>query len=498
MRPGVVFVALVLVFGPGSAGSAHAQSAPPAADPNKAATEQARRHFKSGVKLYQDANYSAALAEFEAAYAVKPGPGSLQNIALCQKALFRYGEAADTLGKLLRRHDAELSEGERAAARQAKEELENLVGALRIRVKPDQASVTLDGKPLGQAERMSAIRVNVGEHTLSAEAPGYAAVTKTVRVASGREEVPVELALEPVSGFVDVRASDPGAAIAIDGKPVALGQWVGPLTAGEEHLVQVYRSGFQPFEQRIRLERGQMLVIMGKLGPATAPGEETGGTPATAGALPSPPVKAKPVGWYAQGTLTFYGTRSKPFDFELDGASSAAGGIGARVGYRIWPTLALDGFLELGRLAVEGACDDSSPSVVEVGITCADSDRVIRDYEIGWFRLGPIFRLMNAHERWRVVGGIGTGFVYHRFHLGASEDGNFGEANTNGADPYFLLELGFSANWRHVIFGLDLVTILDGTRGLDAGNESAFEDSGRTLAFFGIGVRIGYSQWAAR
>src|SRR5262249_55069157 len=158
--------------------------------------------------------------------AAKPGPGSLQNVALCQKALFRYGEAADTLGKLLRRHDAELSEGERAAARQAKAELETLVGALRIRVTPEQARVTLDGAAIGPAERMSAVRVNVGEHTLAAEANGYAPVTKTVRVAGGQREVAVDIALEPVSAFLDVRAGDPGAAIAVDGKPLALGQWV--------------------------------------------------------------------------------------------------------------------------------------------------------------------------------------------------------------------------------------------------------------------------------
>ena len=58
-------------------------------------TEAARSHFKTGVKLYQDGDYTGALAEFQAAYDFKPGPGSLQNIALCQKALFRYAEAAD-------------------------------------------------------------------------------------------------------------------------------------------------------------------------------------------------------------------------------------------------------------------------------------------------------------------------------------------------------------------------------------------------------------------
>ncbi|HEX6766936.1 MAG TPA: hypothetical protein VF103_15680, partial [Polyangiaceae bacterium] len=90
---------------------------PPPADANEpdAKTLEARRHFKAGVKLYQDGSYATALAEFEAAYENKPGPGSLQNVALCQKALLRYPEAADTLHHLLERHGAELSEEEKTA-----------------------------------------------------------------------------------------------------------------------------------------------------------------------------------------------------------------------------------------------------------------------------------------------------------------------------------------------------------------------------------------------
>src|SRR6187399_627350 len=98
--------ALLLAFLFGAAPrAAHAADPDPAsAVANAEATAEARRHFKLGIKLYQDTNYPGALAEFEAAYAAKPGPGSLQNIALCQKALFRYREAAATLEQLLKSH----------------------------------------------------------------------------------------------------------------------------------------------------------------------------------------------------------------------------------------------------------------------------------------------------------------------------------------------------------------------------------------------------------
>jgi hypothetical protein len=93
---------MLLALGAKAEPSGAAPASPGATD----ATEAARAHFKAGVRLYQDQNFAGALAEFLASYELKPGPGSLQNVALCQKALFRYGEAADSLTQLLTLHDA--------------------------------------------------------------------------------------------------------------------------------------------------------------------------------------------------------------------------------------------------------------------------------------------------------------------------------------------------------------------------------------------------------
>ena len=91
-------------------GVARAQPAGEAPSTTDAATEEARKHFHNGIKLYGEQNFKGALAEFDAAYRLKPGPSSLKNIALCQKALFRYTDAVDTLGKVLARYDKELSD----------------------------------------------------------------------------------------------------------------------------------------------------------------------------------------------------------------------------------------------------------------------------------------------------------------------------------------------------------------------------------------------------
>ena len=128
------------------AGSAAAQEPPPdpkpvPAEPPDALTLQARRHFKTGTKLYRDGNYGGALAEFEEAYRLKPGAGSLQNVALSQKGLFRYSESATTLEQLLAKHGTELSEGERRAIGEALTELKGLIASIRLRIKPETARV---------------------------------------------------------------------------------------------------------------------------------------------------------------------------------------------------------------------------------------------------------------------------------------------------------------------------------------------------------------------
>ena len=95
------------------------EAKPPAREAPDTQTLEARRHFKSGTKLYRDGNYGGALAEFEEAYRLKPGAGSLQNVALSQKGLFRYSEAAGTLEQLLAAHRQSLALHTAFAARGA-------------------------------------------------------------------------------------------------------------------------------------------------------------------------------------------------------------------------------------------------------------------------------------------------------------------------------------------------------------------------------------------
>ena len=410
---------------------AEAQAAEPVAanaSPGAAATEAARAHFKTGVKLYQDANYTGALTEFETAYSLKPGPGSLQNVALCQKALFRYGEAVDSLTRLLTHHDAELSDAERTAAKRARDELDALVGTVRLVVSPPGADVTIDGQPLTLIARGAPLRLNVGEHALGATAPGYARTTTTLRVASGQREVTVELTLTP------------------DPTP----------------------------------ERGTLPVV-GAEPRATAPL-----TPASAAV--APPEK-RAVGWYGAGAVSLLGTGDTPFRYDLAKAKQNAWGLGLHVGRRIRPAVAVEGLLEYDVLKVRGACDHQAGEQASEQVLCGDPGEIIANYLVRSLRFGPTLGLMTTDPRFRALGGLGLGLVWHELRVGLDKG--------HSVNPYLLLEVGIGANTKHVLFALAAELLVDGARGIGhRGDEAAFARSDRSLLFAGLNLRVGYSEWA--
>lgn len=474
--------------GPGAATPPGPAAPAPAPEAPDQATLDARRHFKSGTKLYRDGNYGGALAEFEEAYRLKPGAGSLQNVALSQKGLFRYAEAAASLEQLLARHASELSEAERKAVDDALAELRALIASVRLRVEPAHARVLLDGRSLSAADLAAPIVLNVGEHALSVDAPGYAPERRVLRVAGGQRELPVEVVLRCTAGFVDVTSNDPTANIAIDGLPKARRAYRGPVEPDAEHLVQVYREGVETFEQTFRVGLCKTVSIA-----ATLEGVETA---APAQVSPDAPLESAPTrrnrrGFYALASLDLLGLSEQPLNLDLSKAQGGGGvgALGLRGGYRLSSPVAIDLMLDVGALNVTGAFDKTTMTT--------------RDYSMRSVHFGPDLKLMTTGESLRFVTTVGAGLVHHRLAVGAG--GGASSAEVNGLDPYFLLELSFGFNYRHFLGELGLIALIDGTTALQKGfpsnapndpNAGLTSDLGTALTMVGIGLRGGFSQWS--
>ncbi len=470
-----------------------AQTATTTSAPDAAANEQARRHFRTGIKLYRDTNYKGALAEFEAAYRDKPGPGSLQNVALSLKALFRYAEATDTLRLLLERHGEELNDNERAAVRQALTELEGLVGTLSVQVVPPNAELGLDGRSVGLEDFARGQPVNVGEHTLTVEANGYARHAQIVRIAS-QQRIAIEVRLKPTAGFLEVVASDPMAAIAIDDEPLAFARWTGPITPDVEHVVQVYRDGFEPFEQVVRLGLGQTLRLEGVLGPPTGAVIDVAPLPKKPTA---PPRSRANTGLYALASIGVTGLNDAPLDLQLrsSNADMTVPSFGLRAGYRLSSAIAIEGAFDYGQVNVTGACQVQAEAPNEA---CFAE----RNFSLRSLRLGPNLRLMTSGETLRFVTSVGAGVVVHHLRLSPTGDGSPLKGGVaTGADPYFSLELGAAYNFRHFLAELGVIALIEGAGGLrgrfDESERTAVFASG-TLPMLGFTLKVGYSQWAPR
>lgn len=474
---------VVLAVAPARAQSSEAPAAaaaPPAPDTTDNATLEARRHFKAGTKLYRDGNYGGALAEFEEAYRLKPGAGSLQNVALSQKGLFRYAESAETLEQLLSKHGAELSDGERKAVEDALSELKGLIASIKLHVTPAGARVLLDGRQLSEAEWGAALVVNVGEHTLSVDAPGYAPERKLLRIAGGQRELPVNVDLRCVSGFVDVTTNDPTANIAIDGLPKARRAYQGPVEPDQDHLLQVYREGVEPFEQTFQVGVCKTTSIHALLeGLDTAPPVDAASATQPADAPP----KRVQRGFFGLVTLDLLGLSKQPLALNLDKAQSGGGvgALGLRVGYRLSNPVALDARLDIGGLSVVGAYDDNTMKT--------------RDYSLTSIHFGPDLKLMTTGEKLRFVTTLGVGIVHHRLSLKKEPP-----EEVRGIDPYFAIELGMGFNYRSFMGEIALVALIDGSSSLQNGfsqdaNKALLKDLGTTLPMAGIGLRGGFSTW---
>ncbi len=479
--------------------SAQPAANPPAPGPAAAASDDdktaaARKHFQNGIKLFQDGHYAGALAEFEAAYGLKPGPSSLKNIALSQKALYRYAEAADSLRNVLSRHASELSDDERRAVEQAIEELASLVGSIVIRVTPDSAKVTLDGRAIDATQRKDSINLNVGEHTIVAEAPGYARASRTIRVAGGQRNVPVDISLQATAGFLVVRAQHPDDAIAVDNVGKAFHRWSGPLTPGE-HYVQVYRSDqrYKAFDQRVLISVGKTVEIdvppLELLPPDEVPDPQTG-----------QPKSRQLRGWYGLVALSFLGMRDAPDGLEVDESNVAGASFGVRAGYRLWTPIAVEMLLEGSRFEVKDACDKN--------VDNQNGGCVKREFTLDAVRLGPNLRIMSGGETIRFTSTLGAGAVRHVLEVkpladnvqlasGDTPDEAARATKAKGWDPYFLLEVGAQFNWGHILMEANVTAFIDGASNAKDGGYHPFEETGGLVAV-GLGLRGGWSEWTPR
>jgi hypothetical protein len=168
---------------PAASASVSASTPPPPPPPPTSPEEaEARRHFDTGLKLYKEKLFEAALLEFEQSYKIISRPSALRNVAQCQRDLKRFAEAYSAYERLLSVHGAQLTPVETQAVKKALKDIESVTGVLVFDVNEPGATITVDGREVAVTPVSGPIRADIGAHNIRIVKSGFETFESNVKV----------------------------------------------------------------------------------------------------------------------------------------------------------------------------------------------------------------------------------------------------------------------------------------------------------------------------
>src|SRR5688500_16397945 len=179
---------------------------------------EAAERFDRGLKLFNDGDNAAALAEFKRANELVPNRLVLFNIGLVYAAMKRPVDATQTLDRVLA-DPGPLSAERLTVARATRDEQAKRVGFLELTTNVP-AVVEVDGVETAKTPLQGPLPVASGTRIASVVAAGHLPVRKEVTVA-GAARVPLALQLQPSDtrlAQLVIRTSLPGVDVFIDGE----------------------------------------------------------------------------------------------------------------------------------------------------------------------------------------------------------------------------------------------------------------------------------------
>jgi hypothetical protein len=222
---------------------------------------EARRHFEAGVALMSVENWEPALLEFERSLEIFPTRSALFNFGMCQKGLFRYIEAMRTFEEYVERYSEESTSAEMVRLNQSIEELQLLLGDIRVTVNVSGAIITVDGDDAGSAPLAEPVQVVSGRHTVAVRLDGYNPAEQEVVVTSGEHlTVAFDLVEIPHVGTLRVEANVAEAEVWVDGQSMGAVPYQGSVAEGS-HDVRVTAPDYDPQTQTVVIAMGERRIV---------------------------------------------------------------------------------------------------------------------------------------------------------------------------------------------------------------------------------------------
>ena len=254
---------LLLCATVGTATPAEAQGRPgaPRTENADAVEEEARQHFFDGATLYEEGDYEAALAEFQASAELRGVPVVYFNIAQTFRALFRYAEAIAMYRRYLEVGGDRITRARHREVRRAIDQLRRRLAPVTLLVEPPGTEIRIDGRLVGTAPLDDVLVLSAGRRRMELSADGHLPIQDDLEVAGGEPRtIRLRLARRETAGTLRITSAPADAEVRIDGLEVGASPVTRRLPAGG-HVVEADADGYETYRTSIELADRQELAL---------------------------------------------------------------------------------------------------------------------------------------------------------------------------------------------------------------------------------------------
>lgn len=174
------------------------------------ADAEARERYERALKLYEEADFDAALVELERAYELRPTYKLLYNIARVRLALNDHASALKGYRRYLEEAGTKIPASRRSEVEAEIKKLEARVAKLTVVVDVAGAEVFVDDVSVGTSPLPEAVLVNAGLRRISVRHPDRPPQTQRLSLAGG-DQKQLEVTLTPAATAPKPASTQPSA-----------------------------------------------------------------------------------------------------------------------------------------------------------------------------------------------------------------------------------------------------------------------------------------------
>lgn len=235
--------------------------------------EKLRANWDAAGELFDDANFEAALLQYQAVYKESKNPRVLYNIGVCWKERKYYAQAATAWeGQLAQKDKLPKAEIDRATT--AIETVKPFITTLELESNQAGAKLLIKDLEIGVTPFKGSINIDVGPNKLVLEKNGFARAERNIEVLRG-QPVKVKLNMVPAEKTAPAKIAITGAEdaeIFIDGIEMGPAPFTGEVPTGR-HTFEARKKGYVTGRQTSEVKFAEPLRITLALTPDLSEGK---------------------------------------------------------------------------------------------------------------------------------------------------------------------------------------------------------------------------------